>query len=191
MGHNTEHQDALLCRGTGRWLAESYWLRAALDHGEYRTDSDDAGARSTEPRGLGWEGDVVTENLPALELGAVLGGGSPGGREWGMASGALHREAVALSAGLDSPVRLEVHFHVDGRIAPNEFEGVRTGRFSRTKSKLWVQAAIPGGVVEDRRAVLLAALADAVDEAERYVIQRRLADGLPAIQSVVAMLRSH
>jgi len=133
---------------------------------------------------------MTTPSDPVLALGAILGDGSADGWEWGLASGALHHEVAALSAGLESPVHLEVHFFVEGRIRQNTFEGVRTGRFSRAKMKLWVQAAIPTGAVGDRRAVLLSALADAVNEAERFVIRRKLAEGLPEIQSVVRTLRS-
>lgn len=121
---------------------------------------------------------------PVLTVSAVMGD-IDGERAWGSAIGALSMRAGQLREGVTSPVRLSVVFHVDGRLAPNDFEGVRTGRFRKKDRLLTVQAAVQSGPVEDRRAVLTDLLRDAVAEAEAYVRQRRIADDLLAIRNLV------
>lgn len=67
---------------------------------------------------------------------------------------------------------------------------MRTGRFSKAKSLLVVQAAVPAGAVDDaeRLALLRRLLDDAVDEAERFVQKRRLAPNLDAVGGILAGL---
>ncbi|WP_129788647.1 hypothetical protein [Promicromonospora panici] len=124
---------------------------------------------------------------PALAVGAVMGD-IDGERAWGAEIGALSMRVAELGAGVRSPVRLSVVFHVDGRVAPNTFVGVRTGRFRTKDSHLTVQAAVGPGPVEDQRAVLVALLSDAVAEAESYVRKRRIADDLLPIRALVDQL---
>lgn len=131
---------------------------------------------------------MTVNAVPVLLVGAVLGDSDLESMAWSRSIGTISREAEAMSAGLDSPMRVNVVYHVDGRLAPNEFEGVRTGRFSKAKSLLVVQAAVPAKV-DDRRLVLLALLGDAVAEAERYAVRKKLADGLPEILGLVRQLK--
>lgn len=125
-------------------------------------------------------------DVPSLALGGVLGDSDRESMEWSRAIGALSTEFKALREGVDSPVRVNVVFHVDGKMAPNNFEGVRAGRFDRQRSLLIVQAAVADPSASDRRSVLLALLHDAIDEAERTVVRRGLADGLPVIRGLLA-----
>ncbi|MEU4388975.1 hypothetical protein [Promicromonospora sp. NPDC023805] len=121
---------------------------------------------------------------PVLAVGAVMGD-IDGERAWGAEIGALSMRVAALGSDVRSPVRLSVVFHVDGRVAPNEFVGVRTGRFRSKDSHLTVQAAVGSGPVEDPRSVLTGLLHDAVAEAESYVRKRGLADDLLPIRALV------
>lgn len=125
---------------------------------------------------------------PALAIGAILGDSDMGSMSWSRAIGALSRQVDSLSLGLTSPVRVNVVFHVDGKLAPNEFVGVRTGRFNKGKSLLVVQAAVPPGPADSRRAVLLRLLADAIDEAETFACKRRIADDLGEIRALIESL---
>ncbi len=125
-----------------------------------------------------------------LEIGAVLGDSDSESRAWGDAIGELSLRAASLHTSDNaSAISVNVIFHVDGRIAPNEFEGVRTGRFSKAKGLLVVQATIAKEPVHDRQPALLTRLSEAVDEAENYVIRKRLATGLPEIRQLVQRLR--
>lgn len=121
----------------------------------------------------------------ALAIGAILGDSDMESMAWSRAIGALSQRVETLSLGLTSPLRVNVVFHVDGKLAPNEFVGVRTGRFSKGKSLLVVQAAVPPGPGEDRRTVLLRLLDDAVDEAETFARKRRIADDLGEIRALI------
>lgn len=124
---------------------------------------------------------------PALAIGAVMGD-IDAERSWGADIGALSIRVKGLRAGIDSPVRLNVIFHVDGRLKPNNFEGVRTGRFRRRDNHLIVQAAVPSGEVDDHGALLLSLLAAAVREAEVFARKMDIAQELTAIRSLVDAL---
>ncbi|MGU3644839.1 hypothetical protein ACLBXX_07695 [Microbacterium sp. C23T] len=129
-----------------------------------------------------------TEIAPVLSIGAVLGDSDAENMAWKRAIGELGKQVVAAREAVASPVNLNVVFHVDGKLAPNEFVGVRAGRFSQATSQLMVQAAVAPGAVDDRRSVLLGLLSAAVDEAELFARRRELADDLSAIRSILVGL---
>ena len=91
---------------------------------------------------------------------------------------------------IQTPLRVNIVFHVDGRIAHPEFEGVRTGSFFTANSTLVVQAAIAGGVVEDYNEALLPMLSEAIDEPERWAVGKKITAGLPALRALVEKLQS-
>jgi hypothetical protein len=125
----------------------------------------------------------------ALSIGIVLGGTAEVDRIWRPELTRLAKEVVAARADVGSdPLRVNVVFHIDGTQSPNEFHGVRTGRFSRRDQHLMVQAAVPPASVQDQRSALLSLLYQAVDEAEAYAGRRRIADGLPVIRAILASL---
>lgn len=126
--------------------------------------------------------------VPALAVGAVLGDSDSGSMAWSRAIGDLSMRVEELREGVDAPVRLNVVFHVDGRLARNEFEGVRTGRFDKRANRLVVQVAVVSASAEDRRAILISLIHDAVDEAERHLRKKRLAMDLPGIRNIIEQL---
>jgi hypothetical protein len=130
----------------------------------------------------------MTDEVPTLSIGAVLGDSDPDSMAWSRAIGMLSSQVQILRDGVTSPVRLSIAYHVDGRLAPNDFEGVRTGRFDKRSGRLVVQAAVSRAAVHDRRASLFNLLDDALAEAERYVLRKGLASGLPEIRGLVAKL---
>ena len=125
---------------------------------------------------------------PVLSIGAVLGDSDPENMAWKRAIHALSREVKALRDGVDSPLRVNVVFHVNGKLAPNEFEGVRTAKFDGQAAHLMIQAAVPPGPAEDRRSVLEGLLRTSVEEAERFASGRGLASQLPEIRGLVRQL---
>lgn len=127
-------------------------------------------------------------DLPVLSIGAVLGDYDAENKAWQSAIGGLMRRVINLNEGISSPLCINVVFHVDGKLAPNEFTGVRTGRFSKKTPELMMQAAVPNIPTQNRTGVLLQLLADAVNEAERFAQKKRLADGLPGIRSILSQL---
>lgn len=132
---------------------------------------------------------MTGEQLPALTVGAVLGDSDADSMAWSRAIGQLSQEVILLRDGILSPVRVGVAFHVDGRTVPNEFTGVRIGRFSKRSMHLVVQVALTKSDAKDKREVLLSLLSDALDEAEQYVQHRDLADGLRGLRQLESRLR--
>lgn len=134
---------------------------------------------------MGRVGLLSAEPPPILEIGGVLGDSDSESMKWARAIGELSREVETSGPWAASPLRVSVQFHVDGRLAPNEFVGVRTGRFNRRDAHLVVQAAVPNEVGVDRRAVLVALLMDVVAEAENDARRRGMAESLDEIRAVV------
>ncbi|WP_143448889.1 hypothetical protein [Kineosporia sp. A_224] len=126
--------------------------------------------------------------MPALTLGAVLGDSDTQSMTWSRTIGSLSLETRALSAGVASPLCVNVVFHVDGRLAPNEFQGVRTGRFSMSKSLLVVQAAVQHELTANPRATLVGLLEQAIVEAESYAAKKQIANELPELRDVLDQL---
>ena len=126
---------------------------------------------------------------PVLSIGVVLGDSDPTSLAWKRSMVALAKEVVASRGGVESPLRVNVVFHVDGRLVPNEFEGVRTGRFSRKDNHLMVQVAVSGVPVAESRTLLLNLLEQAVGEAEVFARARGIADELAGLHGIVNGLR--
>lgn len=124
----------------------------------------------------------------ALSVGAVLGDSDARSMAWSRAIGALSVQAKARAADVVSPLLIDVVYHVDGRLAPDEFQGVRTGRFTKATPLLVVQAALPRELTPDPRATLLGLLEEAVAEAERFAARKRIADALPEIRELLHRL---
>jgi hypothetical protein len=122
-----------------------------------------------------------------LSIGAILGDSGSENMAWKRAINDLSKRVQVRRAGLTSPLCLNVIYHVDGRMVPNDFEGVRTGRFDRKTAHLTVQTAVPLEPADDRRAVLFALLDAAVSEAESFAATKGIAQaGLLEIRALVA-----
>jgi hypothetical protein len=131
---------------------------------------------------------MTMEQVPVLSIGAVLGDSDRDSMAWSKAIGDLSREAQALREDVTSPVRLSVVFHVDGRLVPNQFEGVRIGRFDRRNDRLTVQVAVSRSSSEAKREQLVALLFDAIDTAESYAIRKRSTNELLEIRTLASQL---
>ena len=125
---------------------------------------------------------------PSLAVGAVLGDSDFDSMEWSRAIGALSTLVARQQEGVAGGVRLNVVFHVDGRLAPNDFVGVRTGRFDKQANLLVVQVALSKTPVNDRQSVLLSLLVDAVAEAESFLRKKGCSEGLPGVRRIVETL---
>jgi hypothetical protein len=126
--------------------------------------------------------------LPLLSVGAVMGDSDPESMAWSRAIGALSLRVKDLIVGVHSAVRVSVVYHVDGRMAPNDFEGVRAGRFDRRTNGLVVQASVPKVPVDGRRSLLLGLLIEAVEEAERFFQKKGLTGEFSELRGVLERL---
>lgn len=122
---------------------------------------------------------------PVVSVGAILGDSDAESMAWARLIGALSEQVQASVAGVSSPVSVSIAFHVDGRLVPNEFEGVRTGRFDERRSLLVVQAAVPRDAPGDRAEVLRDLLDESVTEAERYLREKGLLENLTEIREAM------
>lgn len=128
----------------------------------------------------------MNEASETLSIGAVFGGTIAIDEAWKPAIQRTMKAVIRHREGLQSPLCVNVVFHVDGEHLPSvDFDGVRTGRLSRKRMELMVQAAVPPEPVVDRREVLLRLLRDAVAEAEAFARRRGIADELTEIRAVV------
>lgn len=102
--------------------------------------------------------------------------------------GALSIEVAEHQSGVSSAVGLNVVFHVDGRLVPNAFVGIRTGRLDRRANLLIMQAAVSKDRGDDRRWLLCSLLENAVAAADSHLRAKGHPDGLPEIRRVVQTL---
>ena len=97
-------------------------------------------------------------------------------------------ERLRPLAGPDD-LRINLVFDIPGPILPVDYEGVRTGTFSRAKRMLQVQAAVPDELTAaDMPGYLSAVLSEMVDAAKGYVKRRKLPLSTEALERAVSKL---
>ncbi|HVF75524.1 MAG TPA: hypothetical protein VM938_10790 [Acidimicrobiales bacterium] len=130
-------------------------------------------------------------SMEALSIGAVSGVVS--NKAWTTAIDNAMRRVAEVRDSYSSPFNVNVVFHVPaGRDFTPEFEGIRSGRFSRKERTLMVQVAIPEGAPEGEpdqevRRLLLGAIDLAEDFArmEALISEGDRLDGLRAIVAAI------
>lgn len=111
-----------------------------------------------------------------LAIGAVAGG--PGAsREWSEVVLKLATRVIAMREGVPSPVAVNVVYQIPGRFLDPEFEGVRSGCFSRKEARLLIQVALPSNPSSDASADVRRLLWDAVALAEDFAQQEGMIEG--------------
>jgi hypothetical protein len=143
-------------------------------------------ARSAELRMLGWSSKMTPQ--PVLTIGAVMGG--PGvSREWSDAVMQLGRRVIAVHGSIVSPLSVNVVYQVPGRYVQPDFDGVRSGRFSRKEARLLVQAALPLKASSDPDGDVRRLLGQAIELAEDFARQEGMIDGdLRALRELLSCL---
>lgn len=116
------------------------------------------------------------EEVGALSIGAVAGG--PGtDRRWTTAIMELMRLVAAAREGVESPLAVNVVFHIPGPNFQPEFEGLRSGTLSRRQRKLMVQVALPPEPTQSATNEVRACLQAAIRLAEQYGQDEALIEG--------------
>lgn len=135
---------------------------------------------------LGARGEV--RDPGTISVGVVSGG--PESHSVDDMIAALNREIVTRREPNPKRERghLNVVFHVPGSMLQPEFEGVRTGRFSKKKRTLIVQCAVPSAIPGDEKAFLLRAFHEAVDLAEPIFGKAQIAFPASSIRELLDQL---
>ena len=123
-----------------------------------------------------------------MSIGSIEGGSFPSTRLWREAVTQLTIEVDRAATGIASPLSVNVIFQVPGHILHPDFEGVRTGYYSRKQRALIVQAALPVDPPDDIDAYLKDVLSAAIREAEQWAKRRRVAPSLDALAELVSLL---
>jgi hypothetical protein len=128
------------------------------------------------------------EPVEVLSVGSVVGGSTPTNRRWRDAIAELTRAVAEARTEIASPLNVNVVFQVAGNVVQPDFEGARTGQFSKANRLLLVQVALPAEVADDPESYLRGALSDAIDEAEGWARERSIAPDLQVLRELVAGL---
>jgi hypothetical protein len=124
------------------------------------------------------------EHPQALSIGVVIDP-SVENRPWRDAARELTIGVAEARADLVTPLNVNVVFHIGGRSFNPEFSGVRTGSFSKRRSLLMVQVALPEDVPPDPEAYLKQAVNDALEAASQWAQRRQVLSDIPALKSIV------
>ena len=134
------------------------------------------------------ESDELAENVPALSIGVVFGGTHQIDKFWDQPIKNLRRQVMSSSESFDSPLKVNIVYHIAGKYASNEFEGVRTGRFFKSVPLLIVQAAVPSDEVDDPQSIIVELLHEAISVAEQYAKKKGIATQLTAVRGIADKL---
>ena len=129
---------------------------------------------------------VDDEEVYVLSVGAIFGG--PEKTPWREPVLALQPHVSSARGGIESSLNVNVVFQVPGSILAPDFEGVRTGSFSKKKALLMVQVALPREMPDDAPAYLRAAMVNAVDAAENWAARRHKDMDLIALHDLARRL---
>lgn len=131
---------------------------------------------------------IESSDDPVLYVGSVLGGTAGHTKAWAQAISTVRRRVEAAAPGHESPLRVDVVFHVSGEVVTTNFTGVRTGRYSASERLLSVQVAVPDRTSDDPEGEIKALLAQAIDTAESYARKKNLSEKLPELRQLISEL---
>jgi hypothetical protein len=135
---------------------------------------------------IGWVKMTEPKEKSIISVGLIVGGPefTPWREQWVWLSDRFE----LLSAGVESPLKVNVSLHVPGSVLSPDYEGVRTGSFSKKQNLLRVQIALPLLAPEDPRKFLQDRMFEAIDAAEALAIRRKYATNLNALRDIVKRL---
>jgi hypothetical protein len=109
-----------------------------------------------------------------LSLGWIVGGSTDANRPWDDAIEELDIRIEKAAMNIEAPLNLNVVFHIPGNMLKPEFDGIRTGSFSKARALLMVQVALPEAAPADAMGYLKSIVYDAIDDAEKWSLRRRV-----------------
>ena len=130
----------------------------------------------------------MSKSIPILSIGAVAGGASAS-RAWETAIKRAAQRVVQLREGWSSPLAVNVVYQIPGEVMTPDFEGVRSGQFSRKDRRLLVQIALPPEPVHDADHEVLERLSEAIDLAEDFARMEAMIEGnLNELRAIVSAI---
>lgn len=132
----------------------------------------------------------LDEPVKVLSLGSVIGGRTLKNRGWSEAIRALTREIAGHREGVESDINVNVEFHVPGNLLQPEFEGLRTGAFSKFEALIKVQIALPEQPPADPRAHLIYLVREALDVVDQWISRRKLPFSTGSLRTLLADVES-
>ena len=127
------------------------------------------------------------EEIPVLSIGSVNEHG-PQNYEWQKALRPIAGRIKRMRDNVHSPLHLNVIYLIPGPTLQPDFEGVRTGHYSRARHALIVQAALPQDPSAPYEEVVRTLLLAAVDAAEEFARRRKIAESLPQLRELAAAI---
>ncbi len=134
--------------------------------------------------------DTSSDKFPVLTTFTMVGGPSEKNERW---DGPIHKltgEITATAERVSSPLRVQVHFQISGRIWQPDFEGVKTGGYSRKENCLTVQIALGEEPPSNADQALFEYLETSVDLAEKWFVGRNLGTDLRELRAIVIAIGS-
>ena len=128
------------------------------------------------------------DGIDVISIGSIIGGTMGTTREWDSAVTRLMCVVAERRVGVASGLGINVVFQIPGEVLKPDFEGVRTGYYSKKENLLMVQVALPEELPDDIEGYLRRELAVAVDEAEAWGRRRRVAADLNSLRDLVERL---
>ncbi len=125
----------------------------------------------------------------ALSIGSVVGGATTQNAAWREAIKHLRSRVTHERLGVVAPLNVNVVFHVPGNLISPDYEGVRTGSWSRKRALIMVQAAVPAEAPDDPSAKLLDLMDAALDDVDRWAARRRVPADIDALRAIVERIR--
>jgi hypothetical protein len=127
---------------------------------------------------------VEDELPPVLSIGSIAGGG-PNDANWLPVLMAESRRIARLRQGVSSPLSVNVVFQIEGDLLAPDFQGIRTGYYSRAMNLLMVQVALTGEPPADPVTHVRQLIGAAVSAAEAWARRRRIVPDLSSLQALV------
>jgi hypothetical protein len=112
--------------------------------------------------------------MEVLSFGTVVGGATEKNRPWREAVRDLSGRVSSIAKGMDAPLKLNVVFHIPGNLLKPDYDGMRTGRYSKSEAALMIQIALPEEVPQDPAGYIKEATSAAIEEATRWAARRRV-----------------
>lgn len=132
----------------------------------------------------------LQEPVRVLSLSSVIGGRTLANRGWTEVIRELTRRIAAHRDGVESTVNVNIEFHVPGNLLQPEFEGIRTGAFSKSDALIKVQIALPEQLPADPMAYLVELIWEALEIVDQWSSRRKLGVDTASLRELLMVVET-